>query len=398
MMKADDMKATAALSQIPPGADWKTSLEAWYIHFRKAFIFDNLAIYLLEEASEYPDVVFARATGRGRSKESDASWGEEIANQVITLQEVIDNIPEKKDSSDRTTMPYLLGLPLLVGIQRGALVFVRFGGPEFTSEQLPLAVLAAVQTSRVLEQRFSKENLENLEQIRRKAQLQDDFIATISHELRTPLGFIKGYATSLLRPDTSWDPETQKEFLSIIDEESDRLIELIDCLLDSAKLQSGMAGMDFQPVQLDSLIKDVTRRIQARQEDLQIVLELPSVPPILADNVRLNQVFENLIDNSIKYAPQEPITLSLQVVGNKQVVTLSDRGPGIPKEHIPFLFQRFYRIPNQKGKAGTGLGLFICRQIIQAHQGEISVITSPGKGTTFKIALPAHPGLDEKED
>ncbi len=117
---------------------------------------------------------------------------------------------------------------------------------------MPLAALAAVQTCRIFEGRSLKESQAQLELARHRAQFQDDFIATISHELHTPLGFIKGYTTSLLRSDTVWDPATQQEFLTIIDEESDHLVTLIDRILDSARLQSGAMPMDFQPVRLDS--------------------------------------------------------------------------------------------------------------------------------------------------
>jgi signal transduction histidine kinase len=285
-------------------------------------------------------------------------------------------------------MPYLLGLSLELPQRRGALLFVRFGGPEYTPGQLPLASMAAVLVARVFERRSLAENQAQLELARYRAQLQDDFIATISHELHTPLGFIKGYTTSLLRSDTTWDEATQREFLSIIDEESDHLVELIDRMLDSARLESGSMPMDFQPVRLDSLLRDIVQRVHSRHKSLEVELELVNAPPIQADSVRLTQVINNLFDNALKYAPGAKITISLQCHEHRQVVTFSDEGPGIPPEHLQFLFERFYRVPGQSGKHGTGLGLFICRQIIQAHHGQISVKTTPGKGTAFHIELP----------
>ncbi|MGA2503050.1 MAG: GAF domain-containing sensor histidine kinase [Anaerolineales bacterium] len=371
--------------------DWKKSLNAMFILLRRKFVFDNLAIYLVEGAGSTPEVVYARAAGRGRNKEAEASWGEEIANQVISTGKVTESTPVKKRSIDRTTMPYLLGLPLILHERRGALVFVRFGGPKFTSVQMPLATLAATHTANALEQNILRENLTQLEHARHRAQLQDDFIATISHELHTPLGFIKGYTTSLLRSDTTWDSATQQEFLAIIDEESDHLLTLIDHMLDSARLQSGNMSMDFQPVRLDSLLRDMAQRIHGRHEGLEVILDLPPSPPIQADTVRLSQVFDNLFDNAIKYAPGSKITISLQVKDNWRIITFTDLGPGIPSEHIPFLFERFYRVPGQYSKSGTGLGLFICKQIVHAHHGRISVKTAPGKGTAFCIELPVRP-------
>ena len=393
-MKNEMFESLTRLSKLPPRDDWKKSLDSLFAMLRKDFLFDNLAIYLVEKAGSAPEVVYARAAGRGRSQEADVSWGEEIANQVIGAgKTVIFAPPEEKSSEDRIRTPYLLGLPLEVSSQRGALVFIRFGGPKYADDQMPLAVLAAIQSARILEQRLLKESLDQLEFARHRAQLQDDFIATISHELHTPLGFIKGYTTSLLRSDTVWDTATQREFLTIIDEESDHLLVLIDRMLDSARLQSGSMAMDFQPVRLDALLRDVALHIQDRQKDLKVILDLEPAPPIQADNVRLTEVFDNLFDNAIKYAPGAPITMTLKCYDDHQTITFADTGPGISPEHLPFLFERFYRVPGNPAKRGTGLGLFICKQIIHAHNGQVSVRTAPDKGTAFQIELPVGKGV-----
>ncbi len=387
-MDGDTLEIFTKLSEPIFKDDWKKALNSLFITLRKKFVFDNLAIYLVEKAGALPEAVYARAVGRGRSKEAEASWGEEIANQVVATGKIIISNPTDMSSSERTSKPYLLGLPLKLPVGNGAIVFVRFGGPEYTPDQMPLAALATVQTDRIFENRSLKEIQIQLELARQRAQFQDDFIATISHELHTPLGFIKGYTTSLLRSDTVWDPATQKEFLNIIDDESDHLVTLIDRILDSARLQSGNMHMDFQPVRLDSLLRDVIMRIQNRHKDLEVVQDIASAPPIQADGVHLAQVFDNLFDNAIKYAPGSRITISLRVEANKQVVIFADQGAGIPSEHLPFLFERFYRVPGHPNKRGTGLGLFICRQIVLAHNGQISVQTAPGKGTTFMVELP----------
>ena len=368
--------------------NWKKALDSLFVTIRKKFVFDNLAIYLAETTGTVPEAVYARATGRGRNKEAEVSWGEEIANQVIGTGKIVVSSPSGAASADRLAIPYLIGIPFNLKTGDGALVFVRFGGPEYTAEQMPLATLAAAQSARVFERRSLEENLAKIELAGHRAQLQDDFIATISHELRTPLGFIKGYATSLLRSDTIWDPATQREFLTIIDEESDHLMVLIDHILDSARLRSGNMPMDFQPLRLDALLRDVVMRIQGRNKTLEIVLNLVPVQPIQADVVRLTQVFDNLFDNAIKYAPGSGITISLKTTAEKQIVTFADHGPGIPDEHLPFLFDRFYRAPDHPSQHGTGLGLFICQQIVQAHHGQILAKTSPGKGTAFVIELP----------
>ncbi len=388
-MANEQLEYFTALSNTISKGEWKSALDAMFVALRKRFVFDNLAIYRVdnEPGRNLPEVIYARAVGRGKSREADASWGENIANQVISSGRMMILSPEKP-SEDRIAMPYLLGLPLDFPVAKGALVFVRFGGPPYLDEHLPMAVLGAALGARILERRQLQEQIALFEQARYRAQLQDDFIATISHDLHTPLGFIKGYATSLLRSDTVWDAATQREFLTIIDEETDHLIALIDRLLDSSRLQTGMLAMDFQPVVLDKLIRDVVQRMSSRCPDLSVSLKMGKLPAIQADNVRLGQVFENLLDNAVKYAPGSPVTIRAEARDQAIVLTFSDRGPGIPVEHLPYVFERFYRVPGQTSQRGTGLGLFICKQIVQAHHGQIAVETAPGKGTTFRIELP----------
>jgi K+-sensing histidine kinase KdpD len=113
-----------------------------------------------------------------------------------------------------------------------------------------------------------------LRELKRQMQLQEDFVSTISHELRTPLGFIKGYSTSLLREDTNWDDETQREFLTIIDEEADRLSLLIENVLESARLQSKTLPLRFQPLRLDAVLRDAAMRIRSRYKELEISMDM----------------------------------------------------------------------------------------------------------------------------
>src|SRR3970282_1847823 len=150
------------------------------------------------------------------------------------------------------------------GIVKGAVIFVRFGGPVYEHQHITVASLAAELLSMLFERVKGTELQEELQDLKRQMQLQEDFVSTISHELRTPLGFIKGYSTSLLREDTSWDEETQKEFLTIIDEEADRLSLLIENVLESARLQSKNLPLRFQPLRLDPVLRDGILRIHAR--------------------------------------------------------------------------------------------------------------------------------------
>jgi len=381
--------------EVAKKTDWRSALDTLFVSLRGEFVFDNVAIYLLDSQTKGLEVIYARAVGRGKTAEADAAWGESIANQVLTNGNHVLLEPGKPTTlTDRLALAYLLGLPLHIGSRlSGALVFIRFGGPSYTDLHIALASLQAFWAASLIERRDLQEARMELESVQRQMRLQDDFVSTISHELRTPLGFIKGYSTSLLRQDTTWDEETEREFLSIIDEEADRLTQLIDNMLESARLQSRTLQFKFSPIRLDALVRDVATRVKTHQPDLNIVLDFEKVPPLRGDSVRLSQVFENLFSNAIKYAPGSRLTVTMQCTDNVIHVTFSDEGEGIPEEYIPFIFERFYRVPGERTVTGTGLGLYICRQIILAHHGKIWAESVLDKGTTFHIQLPAEPLL-----
>lgn len=365
---------------------------------RPVFIFDSMVVYFSGEG-DILEPAYARLIGRGQAVEGDVTWGESTANetyatgQTFLRKEELDGWKE-----NRLSLRYFLGLPLRQGERKiGSLVFGRFGGPPFSPDQIHLAEFIAAHVAQLFGHNQLVERIASLEAERRLDQLQKDFIATISHELCTPLGFIKGYATTLLREDTTWDENTRREFLVIIDEEADRLRELIDNLLDSSRLQSGTLHMQFQPVRLDSMLKDISVRARSRNGNLNIHLDIQvSGLRCMIDPTRIAQVMDNLISNAEKYAPASDVTICLDTMDDRVKISVSDNGPGIAPEHLEHLFKRFYRVPDKAASTrGTGLGLFICRQIVQAHGGEIEVESTPGKGTIFTFYLPC--GLNKPE-
>ena len=368
--------------------DWKVALDKLLVALRAEFVFDNVAIYMVDSATLNLEIAHARAVGRGKAAEADAAWGESLANQVLARESVIVQDPIN-DVSDRLSQAYLLGLPLYNGSKVfGVMVFVRFGGPVFEDAHITLAVVVGSWVAALLYRKMHDETHQQLNTLQQKVQLQDDFVATISHELRTPLGFIKGYSTTLLRADTTWDEETKQEFLTIIDEEADKLAQLIDNILESAKLQSHSVQLNLQPIRMDALIRDVVVRVRTRHKDLEVELRLEAVSPIQGDNVRITQVLDNLFSNAVKYASGSKITVAVKEDKGSILVVFSDRGPGIPKAYLPYIFERFYRVPGEPASKGSGLGLYICNQIIMAHHGKIWVESELKKGTTFYIQLP----------
>jgi signal transduction histidine kinase len=372
---------------------WKSLLDEMLNASRTIFVVDNLAIYLTDTNASHLDVVYARSFGRGKSGEADVSWGESIANQVTQQHQQVWDEPSSISAENRLNSPLTLGIPLNPFEEiHGALILIRFGGPHFTAKEIEYVHFLSHQIENILLKKIMVEYSQKVHSQSDKSELQQNFISTISHELRNPLGFIKGYTTTLLREDTQWDSNTQKEFLRIIERESNHLQSLIDNLLDSSRLQSGQMSFDNQVVRLDSLIRDEASRAQINHSDLVFHLDFDStVQPVWGDPNRLAQVIDNLITNSEKYAPGAEIFISLRQQGEKVLIDFRDTGPGISEKYIGSLFQRFFRDPEQSIKVhGSGLGLSICKEIIERQSGKIEASLPAGWGLTFTITLPIH--------
>ena len=376
-------------------SEWKPALNEIATLVRTIFIFDNIVVYLADPARHELDVMYARAMGRGRSAEADISWGEVIANQIMDEPRTILQEPVNDPAVSRLERPYILGIPLQVAHRTlGAIVFIRFGSPPFEPEAVRLAEFVARQIALLVERQNLQHAYEALEQQNAESRLQEDFISTITHELRTPLGFIKGYTTTLLRADTNWDQETQQEFLRIVDQEADRLQDLIENLLDSARLQSGALKMDFQAVRVDTLVKSVADRVRMHHPEFNVHIEQEKAGLMLrGDPKRLGQVFENLLNNAVKYAPGSDVWVRIEAQDDQTIlIHVEDHGPGVPQRYLNHIFDRFFRNPELEPYVhGSGLGLFIVKKIIQAHHGQINATSTVGAGTTFHIALPFEP-------
>ena len=390
-LRPAELEAVYAISRaVAETLDLDKALAAIVRLSRPVFIFDNAVLYL-DNGEGNLEPAFARAIGRGRSSEADSAWGEVTANESFERESNALYQPESLNETDRLEQRYYLGIPLLLGGRCiGSLVFIRFGGPVFTPDQIHLAEFIATHVTQVIEHKRLVERVGNLEAERRLVRLQSDFIATVSHELKTPLGFIKGYSTTLLRRDANWDEDTQREFLNIISEETDRLSELVDNLLDSSRLQSGTLDSEFRNVDLASLLTENLERLRVRYPDMQIRLKASGAISIVqADPKRLSQVIDNLVGNAAKYAPESTLDVSLKADSDEVELKIKDRGPGIATDDLEHIFKRFYRSSNHKDKVrGSGLGLFICEQIVKAHHGQIKVHSTAGKGAEFVITIP----------
>jgi signal transduction histidine kinase len=391
-----ELNAVYAIARIVAETfDTEAGLDAIFRLARTIFIFDTVALYLENEETGEVEPYYARALGRGRSSEAEMTWGEPAAKDAFrTGQTVLRQEDAGPTVEGRERRRDYLGLPLIAsGRSVGGLAFGRFGGPAYPPEHIRLAEFVAWHVGQLLENRRMARRIATLEAQRELARMQDEFVSTVSHELRTPLGFIKGYTTTLLRNDAEWDSGARLEFLKIIDEEADRLRELIDNLLDSSRLESGTLSMTLEPVRLGALLRDTVSRAQALYPGMPLSTDVPDDLPILqVDATRLSQVLDNLLSNADKYASGAEVTVSARVEGPAVVVRVGDQGPGIPPQHQPHLFERFFRVPGAKSVIrGTGLGLYICRKIVEAHGGEIKVEGGAGGGTCFVFSLPLEP-------
>ncbi len=227
---------------------------------------------------------------------------------------------------------------------------------------------------------------------REAEELKSTFVSVISHELKTPVSIIKGYAGTLAREDVAPDPAFVRESAQIIVEEADRLTELIDNLLDASRIQAGALSLDLRALDVVTLIRKTVERFRGQTDKHQIVVDAPEqLPLVRADDRRLRQALDNLINNAIKYSPEGgKIIVGARSMGDKALVFVQDEGIGIPEEDQEAIFERFYRVDSslKRSTQGAGLGLFLVKAIVQAMGGDVWVKSEPGQGAAFFFTLP----------
>ncbi len=222
--------------------------------------------------------------------------------------------------------------------------------------------------------------------------MKGDLLATVSHELRTPLAAIKGYTTMIMDYYSKISKEETSDCLKSIDNSADKMIKMVDDLLDTSRMDSGLLVLDKFSVSITSVIKSVVAKASLRINDHRIVTELPdSLPPINLDIKRISQVLENLINNAAKYSPEGTEILISAIPKDREIeVSVTDHGPGVPAEELKNIFDRMYGAEKKVFTAvdGMGLSLHICQRLIEGHGGRIWAESTPGKGTSIRFTLP----------
>ena len=234
--------------------------------------------------------------------------------------------------------------------------------------------------------------LQDVTRLRLLDQVKSNLVATASHELKTPLTSIRLAVHLLL--EESVGPLTAKQTELLLDarENSERLLAMINNLLDLARLEQGSRQLNLEPEQPESLLRIAADAVRPRADDqaIEVVLDMPQgLPKVAVDASRLGSALGNLLDNALTYTDRGgKITLGARAEGDTVTLSVADTGVGIPPESLPHVFEKFFRVPSQSKGVGTGLGLAIVQEIVAAHGGTITCESTPGKGTTFRMTLP----------
>jgi signal transduction histidine kinase len=228
----------------------------------------------------------------------------------------------------------------------------------------------------------------------RYQELRKEFVANVSHVVRTPLAVIRGYVETL-REGAGEDPAKDREFLEIIERHAGQLSNLVENLLDLSRLESPQGMARKRPVDLGSLVTRVAELHRAPAERKGQRLEAKvegALPAVSGDPDYLERAVANLVDNALKYTPEKgTIRVAARRSGERVLVEVADDGIGIPAADLPRIWERFYRVDKSRSRSmgGTGLGLAIVKHIAQAHGGSVDVTSAPGRGSTFRLLLPA---------
>ncbi len=283
--------------------------------------------------------------------------------------------------------------PLLLGARPVGLISLGRSEPDgFEEHEIELvSLLGRLVASAVQNMRAYDSERRTVEELRRLSELRADFVSLVSHELRSPMAAVIGAARTLQTRWRELQPEQREAFLGLIGDETTRLAELIGDVLDTSRIEAGTFSYRFADVDLGALVDETVATASLGQDEVPVVAHVARpIPTIHGDGERLRQVLGNLIENAVKYSPAgEPVEVRLVSSNGAVRIMVQDHGPGIAPNDHKLIFEKFGRVSGDASKPGTGLGLYIARSITEAHGGSLGVASSPGRGATFTVTLPA---------
>lgn len=284
--------------------------------------------------------------------------------------------------------------PLAVGDRAlGMLRVARDGGPPFTTDETEVVSLLARQVASAVENiRLYEAERSAAEELRRLSALRADFVSMVSHELRAPMASVIGCAQTLHVRWRELPAEQRESFLSLIESEMSRLAELVVDVLDTSRIEAGTFPYEFADVDVAQLVRDTTAVVSMGHDEVRVKTHVEGgLPTVQGDRERLRQVLVNLLTNAVKYTVAgDEIEVVAAPEDGGVAVSVRDHGPGIPLESQRLVFEKFGRVIQDGGsKPGAGLGLYIAREIAEAHGGTLDVESDSGAGATFVLSLPA---------
>jgi K+-sensing histidine kinase KdpD len=313
-------------------------------------------------------------------------------NEAEALMQIVDNQDPFLQIVSGAGFQSLITAPIALAREaKGVLTLVSETEHAFTPLEVNLLTAIGREIANAITNSRLLEEASNVRALRELDTLRTELLANVSHELRTPLAAIKGFASSLLQKDIQFDDETRQSFIQTIDSESDRLSHMIEDLLLMSKIEAGVYKARKEIYDMAEIIGPIRDRLFNITLKHHLRIDIPDhLPQILVDGPRIGEVISNLVENAVKYSPDgSDIEIGYEMQENKLVTHVKDQGAGIPKEYQSMVFDRFNQLASKNGqRKGSGLGLCICRGIIESHGGRIWVDSETGKGTRFSFTLP----------
>lgn len=293
-----------------------------------------------------------------------------------------------------------LAVPIVVeGTRRGVLLLATAQPGAFGQEDQAFALVIAARVGVLVQEAELRRRRVELERVEAEAAARQEFVGVVSHELKTPVAVIRAYTDVLLRRAERAGDSANADVLKRVEEQAERMLHMIEQVLDLQRLEAGLMTLETSRFDLTALARRVAEELGSLTGQHEIAVEAPEPVIVVADRRRIEEVLQNLLQNAIRYSPNGgQIRVSVRPEGedaDRAIVTVADQGVGISPEEQPHVFERFYQGRNRlyQGHVGLGLGLYISRELLRQHGGDVWLESQPGVGSKFHFSLPvAGPG------